>query len=93
MEIIHDKVNKEFVLPLVKGQKAKIRYTSDDASKMIRLVYSEVPEALRGQSIGKELVLKTFEKLTEEGYKATAVCPYIKHVVKKDPKWSTIINH
>jgi predicted GNAT family acetyltransferase len=90
MEIIHDKINKEFVLALGNGLNAKINYTLDNASRM-RLVHSEVPYQLRGQGIGKELVLRTFEKLTEEGYLATAVCSYVKAVAERDPKWRTLI--
>ena len=55
------------------------------------LVHSEVPYNLRGQGIGKILVEKTFEKLTEEGYKAVAVCSYIQAVAKQSKKWNTII--
>ncbi|QDH78573.1 N-acetyltransferase [Echinicola soli] len=90
MDIIHDKTNKEFVLPLENGTKATVSYILDNASEM-RLVHSEVPPALRGQGVGKELVLKTFEKLTEEGYRAKAVCRYVRHVARRDPKWSGII--
>lgn len=90
MEIIHDKANKQFVLPLENGLKAKVVYTLNNASE-ISLVYSEVPDQLRGQGIGKELVLKTFEKLTAEGYKATAVCGYVKSVAKGHPEWNAII--
>ncbi|MCH5598923.1 GNAT family N-acetyltransferase [Niabella ginsengisoli] len=90
MGIIHDKINKEFVLPMENGTKAKVSYVLDNASEM-RLVHSEVPLALRGKGIGKELVLKTFEQLTEEGYRAKAVCGYVRHIAKRDPKWSGII--
>ena len=55
------------------------------------LVHSEVPYNLRGKGIGKELVLKTFEKLTEEGNKAVAVCSYIVAIKNRDSYWSTII--
>lgn len=91
MDIIHDKTNKEFVLPLKNGGKAKVSYTLDDNSKKMRLVHSEVPHELRGQGVGKVLVLKTFEKLTEEGYQATAVCSYVRHVAIRNSKWSSII--
>lgn len=90
MEIVHDKANKEFALPLKNGAKAKVSYVLDSPSTM-RLVHSEVPHAFRGQGVGKELVLKTFDKLTQEGYKAVAVCSYVKHVARRDPKWSAII--
>ncbi|WP_290682533.1 GNAT family N-acetyltransferase [Kordia sp.] len=55
------------------------------------LVHSEVPYNLRGQGIGKVLVEKTFEKLTDEGYKAIAICSYVKAVAKRSEKWKTII--
>ena len=52
---------------------------------------SEVPYNLRGKGIGKVLVLKTIEKLTEEGNKAVAVCSYIVAIKNRDSYWSTII--
>lgn len=91
MAIIHDQENKAFVLHLEDGQKAIVNYTFDSCSGM-RLVHSEVPYSLRGKGIGKKLILETFEKLTEEGFEATAVCNYIRVVAKRHPKWKTIIN-
>ena len=55
------------------------------------LTHSEVPYQLRGRGIGKVLVKKTFEKLTEEGYRAVAVCSYIKAVKNRDSHWKEII--
>ena len=39
----------------------------------------------------KRVVEKAFEKLTEEGYKAVAVCSYVKLMASRSKKWSTII--
>lgn len=91
-EIIHDRLNKMFTLELDDSSIAKVVYTIDSCGGM-RLIHSEVPASYRGGGIGKELVLKTFEKLTEEGYVATAVCGYIKVMAMRDAKWNTIINH
>ena len=88
MEVIHDKDNHQFLLE-VDGENATVDYDLRD-NKMY-LVYSEVPYNIRGQGIGKILVEKTFEKLTEEGYKAVAVCGYIKSVAKNSDKWRGII--
>lgn len=55
------------------------------------LAHSEVPYNLRGQGIGKVLVEKTFEKLTEENYLAVAVCSYVKMIKNRSDHWSTII--
>jgi len=41
--------------------------------------------------IGKVLVEKTFEKLTEEGYTAVAICSYVKAVASRSEKWKHII--
>jgi predicted GNAT family acetyltransferase len=91
-QIIHDKENKKFILPLENNLFAKVEYSLDDTNTM-RLIYSETPPQLRGQGIGKELVEKTFEKLTKEGYKAIAVCSYIRAEASRSEKWKGIIKH
>ncbi|RZN83422.1 MAG: N-acetyltransferase [Winogradskyella sp.] len=90
MDIKHDKDHSRFTLN-INGELAKVDYTLKD-NKMY-LVHSEVPYNLRGQGIGKILVEKTFEKLTEEDYKAVAVCSYIKAVAKRSDTWNKIIQH
>jgi len=89
MEIKHDKVNKRFTMD-VDDQEARVDYKMKDGK--MHLVYSEVPYKLRGNGIGKELVEKTFEKLTEEGYQAVAVCSYIRAIALRSPKWNAIID-
>lgn len=88
LEIVHDKENNQYILD-INGELAKVKYQLKN-NKMY-LVHSEVPYNLRGQGIGKVLVEKTFEKLTSEGYKAIAVCSYIKAVARRSEKWKTII--
>jgi predicted GNAT family acetyltransferase/glutaredoxin len=88
LNIIHDKENKRFTLD-INGELAKVEYTLKN-DKMY-LIHSEVPYNLRGQGIGKVVVEKAFEKLTEEGYNAVAVCSYIKVVAMRSEKWSSII--
>lgn len=87
-KIKHDKENKQFVLP-INDEVAKVEYVLKN--DIMYLVHSEVPFNLRGRGIGEELVLQTFEKLTEEGYKAVAVCSYIKAVKNKNEYWKNII--
>lgn len=88
MEVIHHKEKHQFTMD-VDGEIAKVDYQIRDGK--MYLVYSEVPFNLRGQGIGKILVEKTFEKLTEEGFEAVAVCGYIKSVARNSDKWSAII--
>ena len=88
-EIIHDRENQQFILELENDLVAKVTYSLE--GKTMRLTYSEVPPVLRGQGVGKELVEKTFEKLTEEGFEAIAICGYIRVTAQRSPKWSEII--
>lgn len=88
LTVIHEKDNHKFTLD-INGEEAKVEYVVKEGK--MYLIHSEVPYLLRGRGIGKELVLKTFEKLTEEGYKAVAVCSYIKAVKNRDPYWKDII--
>lgn len=90
MKLIHDQEHHQFILPLDNGLEARVEYVQDGNN--LRLVHSEVPYELRGKGIGKELVLKTFELLTQEGYTATAICSYIRAVARRHPTWNSIIN-
>lgn len=73
----------------VKGETALVTYTINEGKMYLN--YSEVPYALRGQGIGKILVEKTFEKLTEEGFTAVAVCSYIKAIKNRSGRWKNSI--
>lgn len=88
MGVIHDKEKQQFTME-VDGENATVDYSIKDGK--MHLEYSEVPFNIRGQGIGKILVEKTFEKLTEEGYQAVAVCGYIKSVARNSEKWNAII--
>lgn len=89
LEIQHDTNKRRFLLEL-NGEMAHVDYQLKN-DKMY-LTHSEVPYHLRGKGIGKVLVEKTFEKLTEEGYKAIAICSFIKIVAKRSEKWNKIID-
>lgn len=87
-ELIHNKEKRQFTLE-VKGSTAKVDYTIRDG--IMYLNYAEVPFHLRGGGVGRELVLKTFKKLTDEGYQAVAICGYIKSVARRSETWKTVI--
>ena len=91
-EITHDKENSQLYLE-AESARALIDYKI--RNDRMYLTHSEVPEALRGNGIGKILVEKSLEKLVEQGYdkeyKIIAKCPFIVYVVEKSPKWSKIV--
>ena len=86
--IFHDKENKRFTL-IINGEIAKINYQL--RADIMYLMHAEVPYKLRGIGIGKELIEKTFEQLTQEGYTAVAICGYIKVIAARSTKWDKII--
>jgi len=88
LEIEHDKENNRFIMD-INGEIAFIEYSI--GNEKLHLTHSEVPSQLRGRGIGKVLVEKTFEKLTEEGYRAVAICSFIKAVARQSEKWKNII--
>jgi len=86
----HDKLNNKYVLTIVnEEEEAWVKY--DLREGKMYLTYASVPNKLQGRGIGKELVIKTFEQLTEEGHKAVAVCSYVRAVKKRNEKWRDII--
>ena len=87
-KIAHNKIDKKFRFT-INGEEAWIDYVLKEGK--MYLVHSEVPYDLRGRGIGKEMVLQTFEKLTEEGYEAVAVCSYIKAIAIRSEQWKTSI--
>lgn len=84
----HDRILNQFTLE-IRGYYTRVDYKLKD--DVMYLTFAEVPKSLRGYGIGKQLVLKTFERLTEEGFKAVAVCGYIKRIAETSKKWNTII--
>jgi predicted GNAT family acetyltransferase/glutaredoxin len=88
LDLIHDKENHRYMLN-INGELAKVDYSLRDG--IMYLNHSEVPYNLRSQGIGKVLVEKTFEKLTEDGFKAVAVCSYIKAIKDRSEYWKNII--
>ena len=88
MTVQHEKDNNRFTMA-INSEIAMVEYQLRD-DKMY-LTYSEVPIKFRGKGYGKELVESTFDQLTKEGYKAVAVCSYIKTVAMRSEKWNPII--
>ncbi|MEM7086715.1 MAG: N-acetyltransferase [Bacteroidota bacterium] len=89
LELVHDEAQQQFVMD-INGEHARVEYQVKN--DVLYLIHSEVPYALRGRGIGKVLVEKTFKKLTEDGYKAVAVCSYIKAVARRSEHWKQIID-
>ena len=88
LTVEHDKANSRFTMAINKDL-ALVEYQFTKGK--MYLLHSEVPLQLRGRGIGLVLVTKTFERLTAEGYKAVAVCAFIKAIARRSEKWNKVI--
>lgn len=71
------------------GKVAYLEYTL--AGKILQLIHSEVPEALRGQGLGSELAHSALELAREQGLKVDVVCPSVAEYLKKHPEYSDLV--
>ena len=68
---------------LLEGKKeAEMTYTWAGTHRMI-IDHTEVSDALRGKSAGKQLVMKAVEFAREKGIKILPLCPFAKSVFQK----------
>lgn len=88
-EVVHDKKHQRFTMQVDNNLEARVDYTLH--GNLMRLVYCYVPPQLRGQGVGQDICIRTFEMLTEEGYEAEAICSYVRSVARNSEKWSKII--
>ena len=79
--ILHDPETQEFRMQ-VGDEIAYITYQITDGKMYLN--YSEVPVALRGQSIGQTLVKKTYKEIEKLGYEAVPVCSFIRLVAMRN---------
>lgn len=71
------------------GHVAYLEYTL--AGKVLQLIHSEVPEALRGQGIASELAHSALEWAREQGLKVDIICPSVNAYVAKHPEYKDLV--
>lgn len=57
----------------------------------IYLTHTRIPEELRGQGIGTELVKDVLEDIDHEGYKLVPLCGFVASYIKKHPEWTRLL--
>ena len=71
------------------GHVAYLEYTL--AGKVLQLIHSEVPPALRGRGLASELAHSALEWAREQGLKVDVVCPSVNAYLEKHPEYSDLI--
>jgi hypothetical protein len=71
------------------GHVAYLEYTL--AGKILQLIHSEVPQALRGQGLGAELAHSALEWAREQGFKVDVICPSVAEYLTKHPEYADLV--
>jgi len=88
-ELILNEDKHRFELP-VEGHTAYVEYilTKDD---IMFLTHTEVPQALEGKGIGKNIVQQTLNYIKEKEYTLAPLCPFVASYIKRNPEWKSIL--
>jgi predicted GNAT family acetyltransferase len=71
------------------GHVAYLEYTL--VGKILQLIHSEVPAALRGQGLGSELAHSALECARGQGYKVDVICPSVAEYLAKHPEYADLV--
>ena len=59
---------------------------------VIKLIHTEVPEALRGQGVGSKLVAGVLREAQEKNLSVVPSCPFVAQYVKRHPEFASIVD-
>jgi uncharacterized protein len=61
------------------------------AGKVLQLIHSEVPQALRGQGVASELAKSALEWAREHHVKVDVICPSVADYLEKHPEYADLV--
>ncbi len=61
------------------------------AGKVLQLIHSEVPQALRGHGLAPELAKAALEWAREHNIKVDVICPSVADYLEKHPEYSDLV--
>jgi predicted GNAT family acetyltransferase len=82
-EVKDDRTASRFELE-VDGQIAFLRY--ERTATALRLIHTEVPEALRGRRLGDALARAGIEAARREGLALVVICPFVRTYLRRHPE-------
>ena len=86
---LFDNVDKKQYEFHIDTQIAKIEYIK--AAGTIYLTHTEVPKALEGKGIAKELVLRALEDIEKKELTLVPLCPFVAAYIKRNPEWRKLV--
>lgn len=75
---------------VVDGHEAELTY-SRTSPTLIIADHTGVPEALKGQGVGRALVEALVADARAGGYRIVPLCPFVKAQYARHPEWSDVM--
>ncbi len=75
---------------VIDGHEAEVTYSLVGDSRII-IDHTGVPDALRGQGVGKRLVAQAIVDVREEGRALIPLCPFAKALIARTPEWQDVL--
>ncbi|SLN34423.1 Acetyltransferase (GNAT) family protein [Roseivivax jejudonensis] len=87
----------------IDGSKGRYFYSADGGpvaemtysvagERMIIIDHTEVPDAYRGQGVGKALVARAVEDMRHAGKTITPLCPFAAAQFRRHPEWHDVLS-
>lgn len=78
----------------VEGIDAEAELTYSRAGPNLIIVdHTEVPDAFRGQGMGRKLATRMVEDARKEGFKIFALCTFVNAERQKHPDWADVFQN
>ena len=88
-ELILNEDKKRFEMH-VEGHIAFIEYILN-VDNIMFLTHTEVPVALEGKGVGKNIVEKALNYIKDHNYTLAPLCPFVAAYLKRHPDWKSIL--
>jgi len=75
---------------VIGGARAEMTYSKAGQTRII-IDHTDVPDELRGQSVGLALVRRAVEDARAGGFKIIPLCPFAKATLQKHPEWADVV--
>ena len=89
MEVINNKKEFRFEIPMPDGEVARLDYRWLKGSMV--LMHTVVPVAARGKGIGATLVKYVLDYIRENNLKAIVYCPFVSKYIKDHPEYNDVV--
>jgi len=89
MEVINNKKEFRFEMPMADGELARLDYRWLKASLV--LMHTVVPVSARGKGIGAALVKYVLDYARENNLKVIVYCPFVSKYINDHPEYNDLV--